>query len=287
MRALDLKLNDIRRDAAFDFSYPHCPQRCAEAEIKFPGLPLLIVDKTQQLVWGHDYFRFLMGRGRKNAAVLEADVVPNEALFLNFNLSNHLFGLNLYEKLLFVRKISRYCPPAEIQRRVDLGFALNDDLYQHLDGVLHISLRQPLATGLLSLKAALRLMDFSVSDRRVLLKLFLQVKFSESHQLLAMQLLEETAFREKKPLSGLMATLLLTDLLDQEMPQQKIMAAIRRLRFPELSRCEDEWRQWEKKRSVSGRVALAHVPLFAKEEIQIFFTVKNRLEADELLKKLK
>lgn len=287
MRALDMKLNDIDRDDAFAFSYPHCPRRCVEIEKKFPGLPLLIVDKKKRLVWGHDYFLFLLGRRVEHAAVFEMDIVPVEALFLNFNLSNHLLGLNLYEKLLFVRKISALCQPKEIQRRVDMGFPLNDELFQHLEGVLDVSLRALLVSGQLSLKAALRLMDLSAPDRRVLLKLFLQVKFSESHQLLVLQLMEETAFREKKPLSRLMAAVPLTDLLDQEMPQQKIISAIRRLRFPELSRCEDAWRQWEKKRSVPGRVALAHVPLFAKEEIQIFFTAKNRLEADEMLKKLK
>jgi hypothetical protein len=287
MRTIDLKLEDISRDDVYDFSFPHCPQRFAAIEEKFPGLPLLIVDKAKRLVWSHDYLRLLLGRGRQNAVIFAADIAPAAALFLNFNLSNRLGKLNLYEKLLFVKKISGLCPREEIQRRAELDFNLNDALLQRLDALLSVSLRQVLAAGQLGLKAAMRLTDFAVSDRRALLGLFKRVKFSDSHQLQVMQLLEETAFREKKSLARILAALDLTDLLKLEMPQQKIMEALNRFRFPACSRLESEWRQWQKKKTIPGRLALAHAPLFANEEIQISLTAKNKLEAEELLEKLK
>jgi hypothetical protein len=216
-----------------------------------------------------------------------ADVAPAAALFLNFNLSNRLFGLNLYEKLLFVKKVSGLCPVVEIQRRAELDFNLNDVLFQSLDALLNVSLRQVLATGQLGLKAALRLIGFSVYDQRALLSLFMKVRFSESHQLLVMQILEETAFREKKSFARILAVLPLAHLLELEMPQHKIMEALNRRRFPAFSRRESEWRQWQKKKAVPGRVALTHIPFFASDEVQILLTAKNRLEAEELLRKLK
>jgi hypothetical protein len=287
MRVIELSLNDVRLDEPWDIAFPRTARRCAGIEKKFPGLPLLIVDKELRLVWGHEYARCLLERGVDNAPGFQTDIVPAEALLLNFNLSDRVFGLNVCEKLIFVKKISPYMDADEIQRRTELGFALNDALIQRLDRLLHVSSRRLLAAGQLCLKAALRIADFPVQDRRTLLRFFSRVRLSESHQLLATQMLEENAFREKKPLSQLVRQLSLDELLAQEMPQQKIMAAIRRLRFPELTRCEDEWRQWEKERSVPGRLTLAHVPLFAGQEIQISLTVKNRLEADKLLKKLK
>lgn len=287
MLTIDLKLEDISRDDVYDISFPHCPQRYATIEEKFPHLPLLIVDKAKRVIWGHDYLRWLQGRGQKNAVIFAADIAPAAALFLNFNLSNRLFGLNLYEKLLFVKKISGLCPVAEIQRRADLDFNLNDALIQNLGQLLNEPLRQVLAAGQLGLKAALRLVDIAAPDRRALLGLFKDVKFSESHQLLVMQFLEETAFRDKKSYARILATLDLTNLLRLEMPQQKIMAALNRRRFPACSRRESEWQQWQKKMAVPGRLTLAHVPFFAKEEIQISLTAKNRLEAEELLRKLK
>jgi len=106
MQTRDLKLADIHRDDAYDFSFPRCPQRYAGFETRFPGLPLLIVDTEKRLVWGHDYLRLLLGRGRKITTFLQEQLTPIEALLLNFNLSNRLFGLNLYEKLLFVKKMA-------------------------------------------------------------------------------------------------------------------------------------------------------------------------------------
>jgi hypothetical protein len=283
----EMKLEDIRRDDAYDFSYPRCPQRYVAIEAKFPGLPLLIVDKEKRLVWGHDYLRLLLGRGGKKAIVWAADIAPGAALFLNFNLSDRLFGLNLYEKLLFVRKISVFCPAVEVQRRAGLDFSLNDVLLESLEALLDVSLRQVLAAGQLGLKAALRLIGFSVPDQRALLRLFMKVRFSESHQLQVMQLAEEIAFREKKSLPRVLAALRLSHWLKLEMPQHKIMDALNRRRYPAYSHCQDEWRQWQKQKAVPGRIALSHAPFFASEEVQILLSAKNRSEADELLQKLK
>jgi hypothetical protein len=287
MNSIEQKLKDIHSDPIYDFSFPRCPQRGAALESKFPGLPLLIVDGELRLVWGHERFRWLLGRGRKRAVVLQAELDPAAALFLNFNLSNRLFGLNLYEKLLFVRKISGLCPPAEIQRRAELDFSLNDGLLRSLDALLDVRLRQALAAGRLCLKAALRLTGFSVSDQKALLGLLMKVRFSESHQLQVMQLLEEIAFREKKTLAGILASLRLGGWLKREMPQRGIVDALNRRRFPAYTRRESEWRQWQKKKAVPGRVALSHAPFFASKEVQILLTAKNSREAEEILKKLK
>ncbi|MBN2400564.1 hypothetical protein EH223_09235 [candidate division KSB1 bacterium] len=287
MGASDLPLKEISRDDCFDFSFPYCPQRQASIENKFFGLPLLIIDKKKRLVWGHGYLRLLRARGWKCAPVLEADITPAAALFLNFNLSNRLFGLNLYEKLLFIKKISVLCQPAEIQRRADLDFKLDDVLLQRLDALLNVSWRQALASGHLGLKSALQLIAFTVSDQRALRRLFMKVRFSESYQSQIIRLLEEIAFREKKSLARILQSLHLAVLLKAEMPQRKIMEALNRRRFPAYARREREWRRWQKKRVVPGRVALAHAPFFDNEEIQIVLTAKTSLQADALLQKLK
>jgi hypothetical protein len=169
MQNTDLKLADVRRDDAYDLSFPRRPERCAALEEKFPGLPLLIVDTARRLVWGHDYRRWLQGKCQKSAVIFMAEIAPAAALFLNFNLSNRLFGLNLYEKLLFVRKITGLCPRAEIQRRAELDFPLNDALLCHLAALMNVSFRPLLAGGQLGLKAALRLAEIAAPDRRALL----------------------------------------------------------------------------------------------------------------------
>jgi len=287
MISIDLKLEDISRDDAYDLSFPPCPQRHAAIGNKFPGLPLVIVDMEKRLVWGHDSFRFLLGSGQKSAGCLQIDIAPAAALFLNYNLSNRLFGLNLVEKLLFVKKISGLCPRTEIQSRADLDFTLNDELFQRLDGLLSDPLRPALAAGKLGLKAALHLLDLAEADRLALLAVFQSCGFSESQQRLVAQMLEEIAFREKKPLSALLAADALGSQLTGEMPQKKFLAALHGRRYPAWELREREWRAWQKKMTAGGGLSLAHAPFFAREEVQVTLTVKNPGQAEKLLAGLK
>ena len=205
MLRIDLKLDNISRDDDFDFSFPRCPQRCAELEKKFPGLPLLIVDRERRIVWGHDYFLLLLEHGRKNAPWFRGRFHPGGGPAVEFQSVQPPVRAQLVRKAALCQENLLYCSHDEIQRRADLDFTLNEALFQRLDVLLDVSLRPVLAAGQLGLKAALRLIDFSPADRQALLTLFLKVKFSESQQLQVMQLLEEIAFREKKSFARVLA----------------------------------------------------------------------------------
>jgi len=287
MQPIEMRLADISPDEDYDLSWPQLPGRTRGAEERYPGLPLLIVDKGKRLVWGHDYFRFLRGRGQESSIVLEADLAPADALVLNYNLSNRLFGLNLYEKLLFVKKISPLLADAEIRRRAELGFALGEPLRQVLDVLLSEPFRPVLAAGRLGLKAALQLAGMEAGDRRALLAVFQSCGFSESQQGLAVQMLEEIAFREKKSLAAILAAAGLDSLLADEMPQKKFLAALHALRYPAWEQREREWRAWEKKAAAGAGLSLAHAPYFSSEEVQVTLTVKDRGQAEKLLAGLK
>jgi len=106
-------------------------------------------------------------------------------------------------------------------------------------------------------------------------------------QRLVAQMLEEIAFREKKPLAALLAADGLGSLLAGEMPQKKFLAALHGLRYPACELREQEWRAWQKKAVADGGLALAHAPFFASEEVRVTLTVKNRGQAERLLAGLK
>jgi hypothetical protein len=286
MQQVEMRLADISPDEDYAFSYPRLPERYAGAAEKFPGLPLLVVDGRVRVVCGHDYLLLLYGRGETAAPVLRVDLAAADALLLNYNLTNRLFGLNFYEKLLFVKKIAPLLPVAEIQRRAELGFALSEPLLQALDVLLSVPFRSCLAAGRLGLKAALKLAALEEADRLALLCIFQSSGFSESQQGLVVQMLEEIAFREKKPIAAVLAAGSLSSLLAGEMPQKKFLEALNGLRYPAYSRMEKEWKTWRKKAAADG-LSLSHVPFFAGEEVQITLTVKNRGQADKLLAKLK
>jgi len=286
MGELSLRPADIDPDDIYAFTFPHFPERYAGIEDKFPGLPLLVVDKARRVICGHDCLLLLRQRREIRVRVLQVDLGPAEALLLNYNVLNRLFGLNLYEKLLFVKKISPWCSMEEIRRRAELDFALNEFLQQRLEILLAEPFRTCLAVGRLGLKAALKVADMAEKDRTEVIGLMRACKFSESQQLLLVQLLEEIAFREKKSLAPILAASGLDLLLEKEMPQKKILDVLQKLRYPELTQVESEWNQWQKKMA-AGSVSFTHAPFFAKEEIQIIMTLKNRSEAEKLLAKLK
>ena len=286
MREIELQLADINLDDVYDFSYPHLPERSSGLEEKFPGLPLLVIDRERRLVSGHDYRMLLRDRGIPRVRALEVDLPPADALLLNYNILRSLFGLNLYEELLFLKKISPLCPVEAIRRRSELPFTLNGKLLENLDLLLSEPFRVCLAAGRLGLPAALQLTALAAKDRRSLLSLFASCKFSESQQARIVQVLEETAFREKRSLAAQLAASGLGELLQQEMPQKKIIEALQALRYPAYTRMEADWHFWRKK-TAPENIALAHAPLFAREEIQVTLTVKNRAAAETLLAKLK
>ncbi len=238
------------------------------------------------MICGHDLLLLLRQRGEASVAALQVDLGPAEALLLNYNILNRLFGLNAYEKLLFVKKISPCCPLAEIRRRTAADFALNEFLLQRLEILLAEPFRAALAAGRLGLKAALKAADLAAADRMAAIGLMQACKFSDSQQALILQWLEEIAFREKKALAPILAAAGLDLLLEKEMPQKKILAALQQLRYPQLTRAEREWRSWQKKMAPAG-VTLAHAPLFAGREVRVTLTLKNRDQAEKLLAKLK
>jgi hypothetical protein len=286
MAELILALADIADDDRYSFTYPHLPERYAGLAEKFPGLPLLVVDQARRVVYGHDLLLLLRQRREARVDALQIDLGPAEALLLNYNILNLLFGLNAYEKLLFVKKISRCCPLAEIRRRTEADFALNESLLQRLEILLAEPFRAALASGHLGLKAALKAADMAAADRVAAIGLMRGCKFSDNQQALILQWLEEIAFREKKALAPILAAAGLDLLLEKEMPQKKILDVLQQLRFPQLTRAELEWQHWQKKMSAAG-VSLAHSPMLAEQEVRVTMTLKDRAQAEKLLAKLK
>ncbi len=286
MAELTLMLAEIDSDDRYSFTFPHLPERYADCEDKFPGLPLLVVDGERRVICGHDFLLLSRQQGRARVRALQIDLGPAEALLLNYNVLDRLFGLNLCEKLLFLKKILPLCPMENIRRGAELNFTLDDRLRKSLELLLAEPFRTCLAAGRLGLKAALKAADMPEKIRVQAIGLLRACRFSESQQWLVVQWLEEIAFREKKALGPLLAAAGLDLLLEKEMPQKKILDILRGLRYPGLAQGEREWDRWQK-RMATGSISFAHTPFFSDERVQITLTLENRLAAEKLLSKLK
>jgi hypothetical protein len=287
MQAADMRLADIRGDDTYAITYPSVPERYAGAAERFPGLPLLVVDRERRIVCGHDLFLLLRRRGENRARALQVELDLAAGLLLNFNLLDGLFGLNLYEKLLFVAKIAPLLAAGEIQRLAALGFSLDDSLMRRLPVLLSEHFRDCLARGRLGLKTALRLAGLEETERLALLRVFGAAGFSESQQGQILRALEAIAFREKKTIAAVLAAPGPASLLETEMPQKRFLEALNARRYPALSRMERKWDAWRRKAEKRGGASLRHAPLFSGEEVQVTVTVKSRAEAEKLLAGLK
>jgi hypothetical protein len=287
MQVVEMRLAEIRSDDVHSISFPSHPERYEGLQDRFPGLPLLIIDDEKRVVCGHDYLLLLRRRGRLGVPVLRLGLIPAESLLLNYNILDRLFGLNLYEKLLFIKKISPLIPAKKIQRLVELGFPLDEPLFQRLDLLLREPFRSCLAAGRLGLKTALKMAEQEETDRLAQLHVFQACGFSESQQQQMVQMLEEIAFREKKPIAAVLAASGLPDLLKGEMPQKKVMEALSGMRYPVFSRMEKEWQAWQKKMAATSGLSLHHAPFFSRKEVQVTLTVKDRSAAEKLLLRLK
>lgn len=287
MRLIDMRVAGSHADDAYDFTFPSRPERWQGLAEKLPGLPPLVVDGRGRIVCGHDHLRLLQQRGDAGCHALQVDLAPAECLLLNFNVLQRLFGLNLQEKLLFVKKIVPLLPCAEIQRRADLGFALSAALLQRLDVLLLEPFRSCMAGGRIGLKTALKLAGQAEADRRAQLRVLQACAFSESRQWQMAQWLEEAAFREKKPIAALLSALDLPEAGGKPLPPAQVLQALHRLRFPLLARWEGEWESWSKKATGEPGVSLHHAPLFADGEVRIILRARDRAHAEKLLARLK
>jgi hypothetical protein len=287
MKLIDLQASDIAADDVYDFTFPQVSERWQGVAEKFPGLPQLLVDPQRRVVCGHDRLPLLRQGGSSRFVALMVDLPAAECLLLNYNILERLFGLNLFEKLLFLKKAWPLLPDAEIRRRANLGFQLDDELRLRLDALLAAPFRSCLAAGRLGLRTALKLAAQEERDRLAQLSVFQACGFSDSRQWQLVQMVEEIAFRAKKTVAAVLADRSLQRLLQGEMPQEKVLAALHGLRYPALTRREKEWQAWRRRAEAGGGLALAHAPQFAREEVQVTLIVKNRAAAEKLLQQLK
>ena len=99
---------------------------------RFPGLPLIVVDRNRRVIWGECLVEHLRAERVESATVMEVSLSLKEALFLGFNLLQAVFRVNLYEKLYFASLALEESSPDEIRRRTGLDIPLKPSIITQL-----------------------------------------------------------------------------------------------------------------------------------------------------------
>jgi hypothetical protein len=285
MKIKNLAISDVKKGDFYRLSYPIQPDLYETLEKGLPGIPLLIVDRDLDIIFGHDYFYLQQTKNKKTVKALQIDIDKSEALYLNYNLKKKLTGLNLYEKIVFLKKSTKN--NLNIYQKSELDIPVNSELLEKLNILLDPPIKDLLMTGKLALKSALKLVDFNQSDATRIINLFEMIHFSNNQQLQILELIRETTFREKTTADHLFQRINLEKLMSQEMPQKKIIQELFRLRYPLFSEFEEQWETTIHKVGLPENFSISHFPFFDKNQVEVRIKLKDIKEIQGFLKTLK
>ena len=287
MQIKNLKLSELKIEKKFILSYPIKPELYDNFRKKFPDFPQIIVNENNSIIFGHDLYHNLEKKGSKSIDVLKVQISEKDAIFLNYNLKAKFFGLNLYEKLFFLKNIKKRADINEVYEKTDLDINLNQELMDKMETILTDDFKNVLISDRISLKSALRLCDLDKDSRKQIIELFLKVPFSNSHQLKLIELIEEILFRDKSSVKNIYDKLNIEQYYALEKPQKKILESFFKHRHPVFTEYERKWREEIKGLKLDRSIKVFHHPFFEKGDFQLNISFKNQKNLIESIKKLK
>jgi len=282
------RLDELQINEAYLLSYPPRPDQCEELKKQFFDFPLIVINQKNEILFGIDFYHYFKAQNEAGEIdVLQGDFTVKEALFLNFNLKNRFFGLNLYEKLIFVKKIVNLAEKPEIYAKTGLDININRELLDKLEYVSGIEFKEILIKERITLKSALMLYDFKKEDRGCLLDLFAAVYFSTNQQLKILEMTQEILFRDKISAADMFNKLKIREYLEAEKPQKKIIDEIFKHRFPIYSEKELEWKKAIKDLHLPDNVKISHYPFFEKKQVDLHISLQDPAELEKIVTRIK
>jgi len=282
------RLDDLKINEAYVLSYPPRPELCRKVEIQLRQFPLIVINKKNEIIAGIDFYHYFKAKDETGEIeVLKGDFTTKEALFLNFNLKNKLIGLNLYEKVIFVKKIIGRAGNAEIYANTDLGININRELLDKLRLVSGSDFKDILINERVTLKSALRMCDFEKEDRKPLCDLFAAACFSSTQQLKILEMTEEILFRDKISAADMIEKLKISDYFEAEKPQKRIIDEIFKYRFPVYSEKESQWRKTIADLRLPANVTVSHYPFFEKKQVDVRISLPDPVGLKKVVSRIK
>jgi hypothetical protein len=268
-------------------SFPIRPDSYAEFNLKFPHFPSLIINEDNCIIFGIDSYHYYLSKKQKEAHVFKIPISKKDALFLNFNLKERFFGCNLYEKLIFLKKVIPFSGIQEIYEKTTLALPINQEVLKKLPLITNNDLKNLLINERISLKAALKICNLAKKNRLPIIQLFDIIQFSSSNQLAIIDMIEEIVFRDKTSVENIFRKLNLKHFFFSERSQEKIMNKIQFHRYPEYQKTEQQWRAEIKKLKLAPGIQVKHSRFFEKKQIELTVQLQNLKSVKDLIKKLK
>ena len=287
MNIKKISLSSLKTDETYSLSYPVRPEIYGAFSRQFPGFPAIITDPDRVIIFGLDALAFLKSQDDREIIVFETRISLKEGLFLNYNLKERIFGLNRFEKLMFLKKVLPLSSPGEIHQRSHLDMTISRELTDNLDLLTADDFKAVLIKDRLNVKSALKILKLSSRNRTTMLRLFERFPFSVSHQQALLDMLEEIIFRDKTSIEDIFNRSGIHRLSEKEKPQKEIMKAVFSLRFPSYSKTEENWEAWVKKLRLPRNIQIRHADFFEKNQLRLTLLLNDPKEAERVLDKIK
>gem|GEM_PF-749076 len=277
MEIKNVKLDDLNADETYCLSFPLRPELYNELREKFAGLPFIIINREHEIIFGHDCYHFLRSTDVVYVDALQMEISEKEALILNYNLKDRLTGLNLYEKLVFIKRITPLAERPEIYQKTGLDINVNRELVEKLDLLLSTTFRRSFVEETIGLKTGLKLCNFPPDDRETLLDLFAKIPFTTSFQLKILEMAEEIIFRDKCSMKDIFEKLNIDQYMDTDMekPQRRIIDALFKYRNPIYTESEAKWEEEIKSLHLPDNMKVTHFPFFEKKNLELTIRLQD------------
>ncbi len=254
-------------DARYRLSFPTRPEKYPDLELRFPGWPQLVCDRSGHIVCGLDAWLGLEKREKIQVLALEIHDVPG--LILNYNYKSMHQDLNLYEKLYFMRRMRDLGGLDTARRLCRLDLPLDRELLDRLDRLLSPEYAILLQQEKLGWKSLSLLLDLDETDRRLLLGVFAVLNFSENHRLRVMELAREIAFREKKSLGSIWNETGLAEIPGDCLNREELVKMLYRRRYPACHDFEEKMKKLLPDRPGLREAAVRYFPFFEKRRFEL------------------
>jgi len=282
MNCIAVKIDSIKIKDLFTLSDPVDPELHKKFKEMFPGIPELLLNERKELISGYDSFIYLRMSGVEYVDVCVADIDEKDSLFFAYNRRKSLKEFNLFEKISFIKKIIDYSDYNEIYKRTGIDIAINEKVLKNSNRILKDDMGKLLKKNLITVKTALKLVDSDENNRLVLTGIFAEFPMSASMQRNLLELTEEIIFRDKCTVSELFGKIKNKNGLTAD----EIILRLKRLRYPEYSKYEDEWKRRVKKLKVPKNWKIFHSPFFEKNVVELRIVKKDLDEIESLLRKI-
>ena len=287
VKVKNIPIDSIKINTLYILSDPVTPELYLKHRKRYPGTPSLIVNGNNELISGYDHFVFMKENRIDHQGILRSDLDKKDSLFVGYNLRRDLKEFNLFEKISFVNKVIDFSKVSEIFDRTGIDLPINDKLIENMDMLMSEEFGKTLKENMITIKTALKVCEMDPDDRREMINLFSLIRMSSSRQKKFIDLFEDILFRDKCRIKDLLKRMEFFRLKEDPRGIELIFEMLFKIRYPEYSKYEAEWKREIDKMEIPSDWKISHSTFFEKAGVELKIVKKNIKEIEEIIGKIK